>query len=95
MGQLNLLEFDALMKRKEMDDDRHRLDSGIVAAAIVNNLGGGKDGRAVSALDYVPRLKQAAEAFRDPYDLTEMTPDEQQRYLMALFSKHMQKEGQA
>ncbi len=93
IGQLNLLEYDALMKRKEMDDDRQRLDAGIVAAAIVNNLGGGVNGKAVSALDYVPRLKAAVGEADDPYDLTKMSPDQQQRYFMALFSRHMKKKG--
>lgn len=83
------------MKRKEMDDDRQRLDAGIIAAAIINNIAGGVNGKAVSALDFVPRLKAAAGLVEDPYDLTRMSPDEQQRYFMALFSRHMKKGADA
>lgn len=35
-GRLNLKEYDALIKRKEADDNRHRLDAGFVWSAICN-----------------------------------------------------------
>ncbi len=87
VGQLNLLEYDALMRRKQANDNRERLNAGIIAAAI-NNCApfGDPDREAVSPLDYVPDWKHIAEAQRAG-DITKMTPEQQQEYLFSMFGK--------
>lgn len=87
VGRLNLLEYDALMKRKRQDDNRQRYNAGIVAAQIWNCAPFGDDKRpAHSPLDYVPDWAHLAEAQRNG-DLTKMTPQQQQAYMISMFAK--------
>jgi hypothetical protein len=58
IGQLNLLEYDALLTRKHLDEDRARLNAGFIYAAIHNTAYGGDPNRdAVQATDIVPGMR--------------------------------------
>lgn len=84
---MNLLEYDALMKRKQALDSRERLNAGIIAAAILNSAPFGDPDRApVSPFDFVPELKKFADAHRAG-DLSQMTPEQQKLYMMNMFFK--------
>lgn len=87
IGRLTLRQFDALLERKTINDRRERLNTGIITAAIINS-NGGHNGKAVSPLEFVPGLgKQEAGDVAGAPDLTTMTPNEQQNYLLAMFGK--------
>lgn len=79
-------EFDALCKRKRENDNKDRLNAGIVAAAIYNSAPFGDEGREpVSPLDFVPEWKKRNNSVAP--DLTEMTPEQQKNYFFNIFSK--------
>lgn len=86
IGKLNLMEYDALVERKRASDNRERFNAGIIAAAIINSVGG-VDGKAVSPVEFVPDYKQIAKA--QEIDLTTMTPIEQRDYLLNTFGKNV------
>lgn len=73
-------EFDALIQRKQANDNRERLNVGIVAAALYNTALGTEDRTPVSPFDFVPEWKQVVEA--EEYDLTKMTPEQQKIHIM-------------
>jgi hypothetical protein len=55
---LNLLEYDALLKRKHIEDDRARLNAGFIYAAIHNTASGADPNReAVQPTDIVPSMR--------------------------------------
>jgi hypothetical protein len=83
VGRLTLAEYDALIKRKEAEDNRAQLNAGIVAAAVYNTMAGGIDGKAVMPHDFVPALKQAESV----WDMRELTPEEQKAYIFRMFGK--------
>lgn len=86
VGSLNLLEYDALVKRKQAADNRERLNAGIIAAAVCNTAAfGDPDRKPVSALDFVPEWKDLAEA--SATDLRNMSPNQQRAFLSNMFSK--------
>ncbi len=82
IGQLTLLEFDTLLKRKKAADNRVRFNAGIVAAAVLNTAAFGDPNRKpASPIDFVPDWKPKEK------DLTEMSPQEQKYYIMNQFFK--------
>lgn len=88
MGRLNLLEYDALIQRRQSADNRLRLNAGIIAAAVFNCAPfGDPDRKPVSPFDFVPDWKEIADAERDTEDLSQMTPMQQRDYLMNMFCK--------
>lgn len=92
IGSLTCLEYDALINRKRENDNRLRLNAGLIAAAIYNAAPfGDEDRKAVSPLEFVPELKERLAP--TPVDMTEMTPEEQRDYLFAVFGKRVIREG--
>ena len=82
IGQLTLLEFDTLLKRKKAADNRVRLNAGIVAAAVLNTAAFGDPNRKPAhPTDFVPDWKKKEK------DLTQMSPEEQKFYIMNQFFK--------
>jgi hypothetical protein len=76
IGQLNFLEYDALLKRKHMADDKLRLNAGFVYAAVYNTAQGDPNREAVQPTDIVPSMRQ------DPHpDMTKMTADQQKNHI--------------
>ena len=79
IGRLNFLEFDLLLKRKQLADDRLRLNAGYVWAAVHNTAMGDPDRRAMQPSDIVPRAPGVEE------EPTYMTPAETKNYLFKMF----------
>lgn len=80
------MEYDHLVKRKRANDNRERLNAGIIAAAIINMARDPDKSEPVSGLDFVPDWKHMAEAQRAG-DLTKMTPEQQQAHMLSMFGK--------
>jgi hypothetical protein len=82
IGQLNFLEYDALLKRKHMADDRLRLNAGYIYAAIYNTaLTGDPNREAKQPEDIVPSMAKPT----GPPDLRTMKPEEQKNYMFNVF----------
>lgn len=58
IGQLNFLEYDALLRRKHLADDKLRLNAGYIYAAIHNTAPGDPDRKAVQPSDIVASMNQ-------------------------------------
>ena len=79
-------EFEALCNRRRENDNKDRLNAGIVAAAVYNTAPFGDENREpVSPLDFVPEWKKKNTSAAP--DLTEMTAEEQKMYFFNIFSK--------
>ncbi len=90
-GGLNLKEYDALLRRKQMEMNHERLNAGIIAAAVYNAAPfQGEERKTVSPLEFVPQWKQESES--QEHDLTKMSPEEQRDYLFNLFGKRVTRE---
>ena len=63
-----------------MEDDKARLNAGFVYAAVLNSAWGDPSRRAAQPTDIVPSMMKHGDV-----DLTQMTPEEQQSYLMREF----------
>lgn len=82
IGRLTLEQFDALLKRRRMDENITRLNAGIVAAAVLNAFRAeGTD--YINPLSFVPDWKDKVK--NGPQDLRDLTPEEQKNYMMAMF----------
>ena len=92
VGGLTVLQYEALLSRKQENDNRLRLNAGFVAAAIYNAAPfGDGERKAVSPLDFVPEWQGRAQAEK-VIDLREMTPEEQRDYLFSIFGKRIHRE---
>jgi hypothetical protein len=80
IGLLNFLEFDALLKRKRMADDKARLNAGYIYAAIYNTAQGDPNRRAVQPADIVPSMAED----QNP-DMSKMTAQQQKYHLFNVF----------
>jgi len=80
VGQLTFLEYDVLLKRKHMDDDRARLNAGYIYAAIYNTAMGDPNREAVQPTDVVPSMRVE----KHP-DLTGMSGDQVKRAIFSVF----------
>jgi hypothetical protein len=81
IGHLNFKEYDVLLKRKQMADDRQRLNAGFIWAAIHNTAYGDPDREAKQPTDIVPSMNK-----EEPLpDLTKMTPEQQKYYIFRTF----------
>jgi len=79
IGRLNFLEYDALLKRKHMADDKLRLNAGFVYAAIHNTAMGDPNRDAVQPTDIVPSMRED----KHP-DMTRMTAEQQKAHIFAV-----------
>lgn len=78
-----MLEFDALLKRKEIAEQKARLNAGYIWAATLNAAPfGDPNRRPAQPTDIVPGMRSSD---ADEADLTQMTAEEQKRYLMNVF----------
>jgi hypothetical protein len=80
------------LKRSQLKHNRERLNAGIIAATIVNCAPfGDADRKAVSPLDYVPDWQNKGGSSAAPassgFDMCELTPEQQRRYLLSVFCK--------
>lgn len=82
IGRLTLAQYEALVARKRVQDNKDRLNAGIVAAAVINAFRA-EGQKPISPLEFVPDWKDLA-ANSAP-DLTTMSPEEQKNYLMSMF----------
>lgn len=57
VGQLTFLEYDALLRRKHLADDKLRLNAGYIYAAIYNTAMGDPDRTAVQPSDIVSGMQ--------------------------------------
>jgi hypothetical protein len=80
VGRLNLLEYSELLKRKQVEDDKARLNAGFVYAAVLNSAWGNPNRVAAQPTDIVASMQKAKE-----FDLRELTPEQQKAYLMSMF----------
>jgi len=83
IGRLNFLEFDALMRRKGMADDRLRLNAGFIYAAINNTAQGDPNRKAVQPADIVPSMHPEE---TPTYNLREMAPELQSKHVHNVFA---------
>jgi len=80
VGELTLAEFDALVQRKRAEDNRVRLNAGVVAATIQNCTPGDPNREPASPLDFVPDW-----AKDHKLDLRRLTPEQQRDHIQAMF----------
>ena len=80
IGQLNFLEFDVLLTRKHLADDKLRLNAGFIYSAIYNTADGDPNREAVQPTDIVPSMRED----KTP-DLTKMTGEEQRNFIFHVF----------
>jgi hypothetical protein len=79
-GDLSYCLFDALLKRKEEEERKRYIHTGILAAAIIN-FSGNRSGDPVDPLDFVPGTE------KKELDLSKMSPKEQRAALGAMFNR--------
>jgi hypothetical protein len=79
IGCLNFLEFDALRKRRNLNDDKLRLNAGFIYAAIHNTAPGDPNRDAVQPTDIVPSMR------RDAKDVSQMTAAEAKAHIFRVF----------
>jgi len=82
VGELTLAEFDALVQRKKAEDNRIRLNAGVVAATIQNCTPGDPNREPASPLDFVPDWAKDHKV-----DLRSMTPEQQRDHIQAMFDR--------
>lgn len=75
--------FDALLKRKQVQDRREDFRTGIIAAAVVN-FSMCHPEKHVSPMDFVPQMPGEKQ---DEFDLSKLDPKEQAAYVRSLFKK--------
>jgi len=73
--------FDLLLKRKEAADRQEWRRAGVVAAAVVN-FSMCRPEKPISPEEFVPKTKATKE-----FDLRDMTPEQQAKYIKNMFSK--------
>lgn len=83
---MNLLEYDALLKRKMAADDKLRLNAGFIYAAIQNTAWGDPNRRPAQPTDIVPSMCHTEE-----FDLRKLDPDAQAEYITKVFSSRLGK----
>lgn len=77
-GDLTYALFEALLKRKEEEDRKKFIHTGIIAAATINFSGNITD--PVDPMDFVPGQQKEI-------DLSKMTPEQQAEHVHTLFNK--------
>lgn len=80
VGELNFLEYDALLKRKHLQDDKARLNVGYIYAAIHNTAPGDPNREAVQPTDIVPSMY----VNRHP-DISKMSSEQQKAHIFNVF----------
>lgn len=86
VGQLNIVEYAELIKRKQVEDDKLRLNAGFVYAAILNSAWGDPNRRPAQPTDIVASMHKPEE-----FDLRLLDPDAQVEYMTKVFAGHMEK----
>lgn len=91
IGSLTLRQFEALIDRKTADDNRLRLNAGIVAAALYNTAPGDPNRKPVSPLQFVPGMavqaEQADAKASGAPDMRLMDAVQQRDYLLRVLNK--------
>jgi hypothetical protein len=86
IGTLTHALFSELLERKRIAERNEFIRAGIIAAAVINIMGA--PDKPVSELDFVPPyLQEPTDKTRDDFDLRELSPEEQARYVLAQFRK--------
>jgi len=80
IGQLTLMEYDALVRRKAMADDRLRLNAGYIYAAIYNTSPGDPNREAKQPTDIVPSMCE-----KEEFDLRTLTAEQQKNHIFSVF----------
>lgn len=79
-GKLNPALFQALLNRKQEQDKKEFLQTGMIAAAVIN-FSAGHPEKPVSVMDFVPGHK------KQEFDLRDLPPEEQWRRIRNEFMK--------
>lgn len=81
IGHLNVMEYGELIKRKQVEDDKNRLNVGFIWAALHNTAAFADPNRvAKQPTDIVDSMRQKKE-----FDLRDLSPEEQKSYIMNTF----------
>lgn len=78
--------FDALLARKEAQDQRENIQSGVIAAAVVN-FSMVHPEKPVSPMDFVPQSTRGKKAQVQEVDMRTWSAQEQADYIRNLFKK--------